>query len=1213
MRLAEVYRYELDYTLRRPLTWILFVVQGLFALWTSLATNDNTAVHYNAPIRLAGGAIIAGMLGILISAALFGEAALRDVDAEMDPLLYTSRLTKSEYLGGRFLAALTVNAIVLVAIPLAHVIGGWMTGPQQMGPFRIAALAAPFLFFALPNVILFGALLFTVAALTRQTIPVYLAAIAFFIGYLVAVNNMGGIENSTLYTIADPLGIGTLQRLTKYWAPAEENTQLVGFPALLILNRVVWLLIAAAILAFLDRRFRFAHSEAGGGQSVIGRRRTARAQRSDAEYGNAIVSRPAPTPQRFAPTASTLPATAITPLRQTTAVAQRSLEELALTRVFLACVIVAAGLALLFGWNVSSTVFDTSSWPITYLVAAEAMGKRIGPVVVLLIALFAGELVWKDRAVGVAEIADATPVSNSAILVGRFIALVVMIVALQTAFLIAGILLQTLQGYHHFELGLYLRILFGVSLARWILIAALAMAVHVIVNQKYLGHVIVVIAYVFTMVPQFFHVYHHLLIYASSPSWTYSAMNGFGQFVAPMFWFFFYWSAWALLLGVIANLLWVRGRETAVRQRLLAARSRFVGPIARAAGVAVALILVLGGFIFYNTNVLNDHRSPEEAGRQDAEYERMYKRFETTPQPTIEAVQVRDEIHPEQPGVDVHGTYRLVNRTTSLIDSVHVVLLDRGAALRALSFDRGSTPVVVDDDRQYRIYRLERPLQPGDSVTLTFDLWFGQRGFRNEGQQKSVVGNGSSLSRNVLPAIGYQPFLELTDDEARQHFGLGAQRAPSSEDPRQSRWLLRNEDLIDYDEIVGTPADQIVVSPGVLRETWTDNGRRYFHYHSDGPTMFGADIFSAKWSAVKDRWNPAGDSAHGVSLEVFHDPAHGGDNVDRTLRSMQASFDYYTKEFGPYQYDHLTFVEIPRYGGFGRAMPGNISFTEDYFISRVQPGEIDQPFYGTAHEIAHQWWGGQLKGANMPGRGFLSESLANYSAMMLIEKTFGVEAARKVYGFQMERYFAGRARQSHEVPVLDVGDQAYIAYRKGAIAMYTLRQLIGEEAVNGALRRFVAKHRGAGPPYPTARDLYAELRAATPDSLRPLLADLFETVTLWQLKMARAVYDRSPNGSYVVTIEVTAKKARADSLGKLTEIPMDDLVDIGVFAPGKGDELGAPLYLKQQRIHTGQQTIVITVPTEPAHAGIDPYRKLLDRDRDDNVFKVRLNERGGSL
>jgi len=1194
VRLREVYRFELDYSLHRPLTWILFVVQGLFALWTSLATNDSAVVHYNAPIRLAGGAVIASMLGILISAALFGDAALRDVDAEMDPLLYTSRLTKGEYLGGRFLAALTINAIVLLAIPLAHVIGGLSVPASQLGPFRIAALAEPFVFFALPNIVLFGALLFTVAALTRQTIPVYLAAIAFFIGYLIAVNNMGGIESSALYTMADPLGIGTLQRMTKYWAPAEENTQLIGFPALLVFNRVLWLAVAVVILAFLQRRFRFAHEEERGGR--WGEKRNAAREIRAAERAPSRLSFP------FA-----------IPHRPFLAVAQHSLEELALTRVFLACVLVAMGLSLLFGWNVGSSVFDTSTWPITYLVAAEAMGKRVGPVIVLLIALFAGELVWKDRSVGVAEIADATPVSNSALLIGRFVALIVMIVALQAAFMAAGMLLQTLQGYHHYEPVLYLKILFGVSLARWALIAALAMAVHVVVNQKYLGHLIVVIAWAFTMVPQFFHVYHHLLIYASTPPWTYSGMNGFGEFAAPMIWFLLYWAAWALLLGVIANLFWVRGRETGLRQRFLDARTRFAGAILRTAGVAVALILLLGGFILYNTNVLNEYRSPDDTGSTQAEYEKMYKRFEVAPQPTIEAVQLRDEIYPERPGVDVRGTYRMTNRTASAIDSVHVVLLDRSATLRSVSFDRGATPVVVDDERRYRIYKLERPLQPGASLTLTFGLTFGQRGFTNGYQDKSVVGNGSSLSRPVLPAIGYQPFLELTDDDERQRFGLGPQRAPASEDPRHSRWLVRNEDLIDFDEIVGTSADQIVVSPGRLIGRWTENGRRYFHYHGDGPTMFGVDIFSAKWSVVKDRWIPAGDSARAVSLEVFHDPAHAGDNVDRTLRSMKASFDYYTKEFGPYQYNHLTFVEIPRYGGFGRAMPGNISFTEDYFISRVQPGEVDQPFYGTAHEIAHQWWGGQLKGANMPGRGFLSESLANYSAMMLIEKTFGVEAARKVYGFQMERYFAGRARQSHEVPVLDVADQPYIAYRKGAIAMYTLRQLIGEEAVNGALRRFVARYRGAGPPYPTSRDLYTELRVATPDSLRPLLADLFETVTLWQLKMARAVYDRSPTGGYVVTIELTAKKARADSVGKLTEIPMDDLVDVGVFAPSKGDELGEPLYLKQHRIHTGKQTIVITVPREPAHAGIDPYRKLLDRDRDDNVFKVRLNERGDSL
>src|SRR3990172_4233949 len=107
----------------------------------------------------------------------------------------------------------------------------------------------------------------------------------------------------------------------------------------------------------------------------------------------------------------------------------------------------------------------------------------------------------------------------------------------------------------------------------------------------------------------------------------------------------------------------------------------------------------------------------------------------------------------------------------------------------------------------------------------------------------------------------------------------------------------------------------------------------------------------------------------------------------------------------------------------------------------------------------------------------------------------------------MERYLNGRADQSREVPLLEVTDQPYIAYRKGAIAMYTLREQIGEERVNEALRRYFEKYRDAGPPYPTSRDLYAELRAVTPDSLQYVLTDLFETVTLWDVRTERAIVE----------------------------------------------------------------------------------------------------------
>jgi hypothetical protein len=171
--------------------------------------------------------------------------------------------------------------------------------------------------------------------------------------------------------------------------------------------------------------------------------------------------------------------------------------------------------------------------------------------------------------------------------------------------------------------------------------------------------------------------------------------------------------------------------------------------------------------------------------------------------------------------------------------------------------------------------------------------------------------------------------------------------------------------------------------------------------------------------------------------------------------------------------------------------------------------------------------------------------------------------------------------------------------------MYALRQALGEEAVTGVLRRFVEKHREGRPPYPAAVDLYAELRSVTPDSLRYLLTDLFETITLWDVETRGATVARTSDGRYEVTLDVVARKVRADSVGRETETQMDDLVDIGVFAAGTGDGPGEPLHLQPHRIRSGRQTIRIVVPREPARAGIDPYRRLIDRDRDDNVVDVK--------
>src|SRR5690606_18658302 len=107
--------------------------------------------------------------------------------------------------------------------------------------------------------------------------------------------------------------------------------------------------------------------------------------------------------------------------------------------------------------------------------------------------------------------------------------------------------------------------------------------------------------------PAKFGVEHALLIFGADPGWGYSEMRGFGATIGPWLWFKLYWLAWALLLAVAARLLWARGREQHVKHRLQLAQRRLSSATTWVALIASALLLTLGSFIFYNTNVQNEY------------------------------------------------------------------------------------------------------------------------------------------------------------------------------------------------------------------------------------------------------------------------------------------------------------------------------------------------------------------------------------------------------------------------------------------------------------------------------------------------------------------------------------------------------------------------------------------------------------------------------
>jgi hypothetical protein len=987
-------------------------------------------------------------------------------------------------------------------------------------------------------------------------------------------------------------------QLTRYWSIADKNERLLPLAGVLLQNRLLWLAVGLTVLALAYRRFAFGHAL------------PERARRGAAPVDLAPEERLAtPGQLRLPRVARAFGARAR--LAQFASIASRAFMGIVRNRYFVA-IVGAALLFLVFTAHQAGNIFGTPTWPVTYQ-TEELLSGTFGIFVLAVITFYAGELVWEERDVHVNQIQDATPVPTSITFLAKLAALIAVIALVLAIMLICGIVMQAAKGYFNFEIGLYLKTLFGIRLVDYVLLVVLAMAIHVLVNHKYVGHFLVLLFYVGTALLPQLGLDHNLYAYGSDGGMTYSDMNRFGPYLGPLAWWKLYWAAFAILLALLSNLLWVRGQETLPGWRMHLARLRFTRPLRAMSAVASLGFIGLGGFIFYNTNVLNEHRTAADQRRLRAEYERRYKRFEGAPQPEITAVRVAVDLFPRERAARVRGSYVLRNRDSVAIDTVHL-RLSHDMRARLVAFDRSAQRVLDDRPHDYAMYRLATPLAPGDSLVLRFDLERNPRGFANRVADPAIAENGSFIaSDRLVPGIGYARSAELEDDDERKKEGLAprARLRPPEDRAARMHTYVDNAGWVTFDATVSTSPDQIAIAPGYLQREWTADGRRYFHYTMDAPILNFYAFQSARYGVKRDVWTrPTPEAAPAdVAIEVYYHPGHEY-NLDRMIRSVKRSLDYFTANFGPYQHRQVRIIEFPRYAQFAQSFPNTIPYSESIgFIARIRDAnDIDYPFYVTAHEVAHQWWAHQVIGGEVQGSTMLSETLAQYSALMVMEKEYGPTQMRKFLEYELDRYLFGRSTErKKEQPLALVEDQPYIHYRKGSLAMYALRDYIGEDKLNGALKRFVRATRFQSPPYTTSRELLDTLAAVTPDSLRYVLDDLFERITLYELRTDSATVTRAADGQWVVDVAIDAKKLYADSLGRETEAAMSDWIDIGVYADtGRGRATGsAPVYLRKHRIASGPQRIQVTVDRKPTRAGIDPLHKLVDRQTSDNVRAVK--------
>ena len=1186
----HIFRFELRYWLRQPMVYIFFLINALLVFGAT--TSDEITigggvgnVHKNAPYVVENYYGFFSLLSLLMITAFLNSAAARDFTERTSQIIFTTPIRKRDFLLGRFVGSLLIAIIPFLGVSAGVLVGSlmpWME-PERLGPTIWSGHWHGIMVFILPNMLFAGSIIFSIAALTRSTMLSFIGSIGLMVGYLVSLNLIGDIENEVLGALIDPFGIRTFSVATKYWTVAEQNSNSMGLEGLLLLNRIIWTTIGLSVFAFTAYRFSFDEKSRPGKQEPA----------SD-------------------PAAPSLKTTRIFILETTSSWSFRQL--LSQIRVEVISIMKNVAFIIIAGLGainvVSSMTFATSqgygltALPVTYNIVDIIQGT-LYLFIIAFITFYSGLIVWKEREAKVNDIYDALPFPDWIPVISKTIALFIVVLSLLIMGIGIGIVTQLINGFTDLRPEVYLMQLLVSDGLLFLMLIILSTFIHTLANNRYLGYFLFIIVLIINaFIWQALDVESNLVKFNGSPRLIYSDMNAFGPFLDGKLAFRLYWQLAGLLLVIGGLVYWVRGREDGfgIRSRMALKRLSAYRPALMTLG---SLWLVCGGWLFYDTQIRNPYKTGDQQEEAQVNYEKQYKKYESKPLPRTISLDYRIELYPEKRWLELTCEQWVQNKETKPLDTIYFTLPSSWKSTIQLP---GSKVQLMDTVNNFAIYQLDKAIMPGDSILIRMAMEYHPAGIENEISNTTIVDNGTFFNNmGILPQIGYQPSMEMSDKNKRKKYGLPLRRRMPrlSNDSlsRRNTYLSNNSDWVRVHSVFGTSEDQIAIAPGSLRKQWKEKGRNYFEYELDHPSMNFYSFLSGRYEVRKKMHN-------GISLEVYYDRRHPY-NVGKMLTSMERSIDHYSKNFGPYRHKQARIIEFPRYASFAQAFPGTMPYSEAIgFIANLEdPDDIDMVTYVVAHEMAHQWWAHQVIGPEMQGSTVLSESLSQYSALLVMENMYGKEQMHKFLRYEMDGYLRSRGSEADkELPLQEVEDQGYIHYRKASVVMYHLRELLGVDNVNRVLKDLVDTFGHRGPPYPNSRELVTRLETQAPDSLRTVIRDLFQRITLFDNRTLEANTKKVKYG-FETTVKIQSAKVYADSTGHETAAALDDWMEVGLFTkPEEGKKTGKPVALKRVRIREKERTFTFHTKEKPWQAGVDPNHYLIDRIPDDNLKKVTDEE-----
>ncbi len=1206
--LKQLIAFETRYHCRQLGFWVIVGIMFLFGVGIISMPDASYMPGTGQLIKANGAGIIATITASLSLASIFFGAVfvvsgvLRDRFYKSLEIIHATAVSTRNMTLSRMIGVYVASFLCVFALTVGLFAGQFMPwmDAEALGPVNPIFFLQPALVFIAINTLLVSGVFTAIAAFTHNRSLVYVSAIGLFVLKIMAELFVGQDASELLISLADPFGSSALAITTKYWSAVEQNTLTASLNGYIGLNRLLWGSVGLALYFVSFGLFK---------RGLVCGKTNSDPNESDAEPG--LIS--------ITPVVTSITVASV--LKMTWA---RFKHEYLTTVISLAFVILTLLTIALFALVIYiQMVFVVDpALPTSRLVLTTVFNSLAVPLMIIMV-FFSGEIIWRDKTAGITEILDASPVKNGCLMAGKWLALIGVVITIIGLGMVVGMIAQTLLGDIPINLLTYLSLGF-VSLApKFVLFCILIMFVQNFMPNRVAGMLASAATLVFFfIVVNLLPFAHPLMLYGSIHTGGWSEINGYSNLIWFR-WFLLYWGFLASLLVVLSIWLWRRGTHTSLLARVKSLSQSVGLPTFTLAILFFAGFVGTGTYIYKAFNIDNELLSRKQRDLKQVKFEQLFAEALKQAIPKIRAIEVNAVFNPRQQTAIFSGTYILENTTAAPLDEVYISQVsEHDTDIRVLKL-AGATAVTTGlnsaDLKAFglRLYRFEPPLAVDARTTLTFETFFRAPSL---GKWGLIERNGTFVNNfEVLPQFGVRD-LRLTDTDKRRIYKLPKleKRADRMDiAAHQINLFGATADYVDFNAKVCTDIGQTPITSGEMVREYQKDGKACRTYRATRPIANFFSFLSIESEVNRDIWvNPNGED---VPLAIYYHKTHDY-NVTLMTEAMKASLDTYTSQFGPYQYHQIRIVEFP-YGNTASSFAATIPFSENHGFVK-DPGDpednknMDLASYVVMHEVAHQWFGHQIMAANTKGYNVLSEGLSENAAMTAYESRFGWQKTRRVLEARaIQKYLTRRTKDREpEPPLAKAEDQRYLNYNKASWVFWGLKQYIGEELMQGAIRDFLEEYGSKGPPYPTSVQLIDYLRAVAPDEMQGLITDYWERITFWALQMGDDV-EVKENGSGGYRVQFSAivdKRIASEETGKETSVTdidgegLNEWVEIGFYKNDPKHTLGGDwFHLERVLISKKETELRFTLQQYPDYILLDPRRLLIERKVEDNVNKLK--------